>query len=111
MKYIQDMYKCVNTIDELFEGYERKFEVYNATKILQLAIERNFEIIGEAASKLVKNNPTIEITHIKKIISLRNLIIHSYDNITNSDIWSIIENHLPLLKIELKMYLDKYPDL
>lgn len=111
MKYILDMYNCIESIDEFFVKEEKSLSNYNTNKILRLAIERNFEIIGEAANKLNKHNPNVEITNIKKMISLRNLLIHSYDNVTNSDIWNIIENHLPILKTELKVYLDKYPDL
>jgi uncharacterized protein with HEPN domain len=111
LKYIQDMYDSIESIEEMLSEYERKYEVYNSTKILQLAVERNFEIIGEAATKLIKHNPDVNITNVKKIISLRNLIAHAYDSITNVDIWNVIINHLPVLKTELKFYLDKYPDV
>ena len=105
------MFNCIESIEEILSAYERTYEIYNSTKILQLAVERNFEIIGEAANKLIKHNPEINITNVRKIISLRNLIAHAYDSITNVDIWNVIINHLPLLKTELKIYLDKYPDL
>ncbi len=111
MKYILDMYKSVDNIDEFFLKEDKTFSNYCSNKILRQAIERNFEIIGEAANKLLKHNPNVEISEIRKMISLRNLIIHSYDNITNSDIWSIIENHLQRLKEELKVYLDRYADV
>lgn len=66
MKYIQDMYKCIDTIDSFFVDDEKSFSNYCTDKKLQQAIERNFEIIDEAASKLTKLNPNVEITNIKK---------------------------------------------
>lgn len=66
------------------------------------AIERNIEIIGEATNRIVKVNPDIEITNVKKIISTRNRIIHSYENVSDDIIWSIVIRELPLLKLEIE---------
>lgn len=66
----------------------------------------NFEIIGEAANKIpeeIKNtNPEIEW---KKIIGLRNRIIHGYFGVDNSIIWFIIENELDKLEESIKNIL------
>jgi len=37
---------------------------------------------------------------------LRNLVIHSYDSISDENIWSIVINNLPALKIEIQQLLD-----
>ncbi|MDB5131225.1 MAG: antitoxin, partial [Mucilaginibacter sp.] len=65
------------------------------------AIERNVEIIGEAANRILKRQPNIKITDIKKIIDTRNRIIHGYDSVSDDVIWSIVVKYLPGLKEEI----------
>ncbi|MDR7372620.1 HepT-like ribonuclease domain-containing protein [Flavobacterium aquidurense] len=38
----------------------------------------------------------------KQLIGLRNQVIHAYDNISDENIWSILTNHLPKLKLEVE---------
>ncbi|MEY4572055.1 MAG: hypothetical protein RLZ10_1281, partial [Bacteroidota bacterium] len=42
----------------------------------------------------------------KSIIGLRNQVIHSYDNISDENIWSILITHLPQLKLEINLLLN-----
>jgi uncharacterized protein with HEPN domain len=46
--------------------------------------------------------PTVaaRITHLKRIISFRNVLIHGYDAIDDEVVWDVIETHLPLLRQE-----------
>jgi len=69
--------------------------------MLQDAVERKLEIIGEAMNRLLKIDDSIPIRDSRRIVDLRNLIIHSYDNIDNAQIWAIIVNHLPKLKEDI----------
>ena len=71
-----------------------------ANKMLRRAVEREFEIIGEAMSRIEKLDPSLDIPGKKQIISMRNRVIHSYDKIDNEIIWGTIVRHLPTLKIE-----------
>jgi uncharacterized protein with HEPN domain len=77
--------------------------IINKTK--RRAVERELEIIGEAVSKLLKINPGISISYARQIVDLRNKVIHSYDNVNDIAIWSIIMNHLPTLKIEVELLM------
>lgn len=69
------------------------------------AIERNVEIIGEAANRIIKQKPDIAITDIKKIIVTRNRIIHGYDSVSDEIIWSIVTKHLIKLQAEIEELL------
>ena len=69
--------------------------------MLRRAIEREFEIIGEAMSRIGKLDPTIYISGKMQIISMRNRVIHGYDKIDNEIIWGTIVRHLPTLKTEV----------
>jgi len=76
--------------------------------MLKRAIERNLEIIGEATNRILARNPDIEITNMRKIVNLRNFIIHSYDSISDENVWAIVINNLPELKKEIdKLMNDK----
>jgi 4a-hydroxytetrahydrobiopterin dehydratase len=74
--------------------------------MLRKAVERNLEIIGEAMRRILKEDPTFQITSARKIIDLRNQVIHGYDVIDDGNIWSIIINHLPKLKTEVETHLN-----
>jgi uncharacterized protein with HEPN domain len=71
----------------------------------QSAVERNIEIIGEAVNRILKLNPEFQIENARNIIGTRNRIIHSYDNIADDLIWSILINSLPKLKAEIQSHL------
>jgi uncharacterized protein with HEPN domain len=69
--------------------------------MLRRAIEREFEIIGEAMNRIDKLYPNIMIASKKQIISMRNRVIHGYDKIDDEIIWGTIVRHLPKLKIDI----------
>jgi uncharacterized protein with HEPN domain len=69
------------------------------------SIERNVEIIGEAANRILKKKPDVSITDIKKIIDTRNRIIHGYDSVSDDIIWAIVARHLPKLFEEIDLLL------
>ena len=98
-----------NSIDSIFEylGKERNFKLYDTNKLIRRAVERELEIIGEATNRIIKINPTIDISNARRIVSLRNWVIHSYDNVDNVIIWGIIDKDLPLLKTQVDNILIK----
>jgi uncharacterized protein with HEPN domain len=98
-----------NSIDSIFEylGNERNFKLYDTNKLIRRAVERELEIIGEATNRIIKINPTIDISNARRIVSLRNWVIHSYDNVDNVIIWGIIDKDLPLLKTQVDNILIK----
>ena len=57
-------------------------------------------------SRILKRDDTVELTNARKIIETRNRIIHGYDTVSDEIIWSIVINHLPLLKQEVEQLLD-----
>ncbi|MEO8819246.1 MAG: HepT-like ribonuclease domain-containing protein [Ginsengibacter sp.] len=70
------------------------------------AVERRLAIIGEALAKASKLNPEITVSHQKKIIALRHIIVHDYDLVDSNAIWAIVKVYLPVLKEEISKYLD-----
>jgi uncharacterized protein with HEPN domain len=91
----------------LFLGEERNFITYQEDLKTKKAVERNLEIIGEAVNRILKADYSIQIKNAKNIIGTRNRIIHSYDNISDEVIWSIVLRELPDLLEEVKSILDR----
>ncbi len=104
-KYLFDIQESIDSIQK-YLGDKRDFKVYMADKMLRRAVEREFEIIGEAMSRIEKLDSTIEISGKRQIISMRNRVIHGYDKIDNEIIWGTIVRHLPTLKLEIDNLLD-----
>lgn len=99
--WLLDIKVCIEEIDE-FLGNKRDFIAYQKDKMKKKAIERNLEIIGEAVNRILKLNPDFSLDNAKNIIGTRNRIIHSYDNISDEVIWTIIIRELPLLKSQVE---------
>ena len=95
-------------IDEFFEfiGEKIDFKKYQSDLKTKKATERNLEIIGEAVTRILKLDPNFKIENARNIIGTRNRIIHSYDNISDEIIWTIISRELPKLKIEISKMLE-----
>ncbi|MCF6357172.1 MAG: DUF86 domain-containing protein [Draconibacterium sp.] len=104
-KLLFDMLTSINNIDD-YLGSKKLFEKYDNNPMLQDAVERNIEIIGEAMNKILKIDSQINISNTRRIVDARNKIIHGYDEIENAQIWGIIINHLPTLKIEIEKFLN-----
>jgi len=102
LKSLFDIKIAINEIEVFFEIEEKSFENYSKNVLLKRGIERNLEIIGEAVNRILKEDPEFQITNARRIIGLRNQIIHAYDSISDENIWSIVINHLPNLKNEIK---------
>ena len=103
-KFVYDIQESIFSIEN-FLGEQRNFNVYIENKMLRRAIEREFEIIGEALNRINKLIPEIPITDKHQIISMRNRVIHGYDKIDDGIIWGTIVRHLPILKKEIEELL------
>ncbi|RZK53462.1 MAG: DUF86 domain-containing protein [Pedobacter sp.] len=103
LKWLYDIKIAINEIDGYFLEHPKDFLKYRQNLMLKRAVERDLEIIGEAMNRILTRDKKFEvkITNAKSIISLRNQVIHAYDNISDESIWSILINHLPKLKIEI----------
>ena len=101
LKCLYDIKIAAEEIDSFFESESRDFENYKGNSLLKRAIERNLEIIGEAMNRILKEDPNFKLENAKRIIGLRNQIIHGYDTVSDESIWGIITNHLPKLITEV----------
>lgn len=106
LKWLYDIHEAINEIDSYFKEHERDFNVYRSNLLLKRAVERDLEIIGEAINRILKSDPDFPIENAKRIVGLRNQIIHAYDGISDENIWAVISKHIPLLKKEISKFID-----
>lgn len=74
------------------------------------AVERNFEIIGEAASQLpqsVRDSATGIDWYA--IISFRNRLIHGYFGVDYQILWYIVQHELAILETDIQLLRSNYP--
>lgn len=103
LKYILDIESVIVEIEVIKEKTNNNFISFKSDIILQRAVERDLEIIGEAVRRILEIEPTINITSTKNIIGLRNIISHAYDSVEPEMIWGIIQNNIPVLAKELQI--------
>ena len=108
LKWLYDIKGAIIEIDKYFEENPKDFNKYKSNTILKRAIERDLEIIGEAINRIITRDPDFPIDNAKRIIGLRNQIIHAYDNISDENIWAIITKHIPGLKVEINKLIDEH---
>jgi uncharacterized protein with HEPN domain len=84
------------------------FNRYQASQVTQRAVERDFEIIGEALNRIKRIDEEVlfGVTEHQRIIGFRNILIHGYDIVDERIVWNAIEIHLPLLTREIQKLLN-----
>lgn len=100
-KWLLDILTAIDEIEQYFDTYPKSFHSFQSNIILRRATERNLEIIGEAMNRILIREPDFPLENARRIVGLRNQIIHAYDSISDENIWAIIINHLPKLKAEV----------
>jgi uncharacterized protein with HEPN domain len=105
-KFLYDINESIDSIN-LYLIDKRDFNIYQNDKLLRRGIERELEIIGEAVNKLLKIDPTLKIDNARKIVDLRNWVIHGYDKIDDVVIWGIVSRQIPLLKKQVEELISR----
>lgn len=100
-KYLSDV---LNSVDHIlsFTNDLKSFDQYKSNFLIKAAAERHVAIIGEAINRFSKESKENVLSNSSQIISLRNRLIHSYDNVDDRIIWTIVRRHLIPLKEEIK---------
>ncbi len=82
-------------------------EFYEDERTMQ-AVERNFEIIGEATRHIPDNiKDKYTIIPWRKMSAMRNFIIHQYNDIEEHVLWNTVQKDLPPLLVQLEKLLEE----
>jgi uncharacterized protein with HEPN domain len=98
---VEDIWESIEKIERYIEGMTQ--DNFQSDEKTTDAVVRNFEIIGEAASRLPEDF-TSRYSEIEwvKIIGLRNRIVHEYFGVDLQIIWQILKKDIPAFKASLK---------
>jgi len=104
-KYLWDAQAAGDRLSRFTSG--KTFEDYKASELLRSAVERQFEIIGEALTNLRKIAPDVaaQIPDLARIIAFRNILIHGYATVDDTLVWGVVEADVPVLRRTLAQLL------
>lgn len=99
-----DMVQAIYRIQEFIDNLS--YEAYLESVLTQSAVERQLEILGEAATRISTEfrQAHLEIDW-RRIIGLRNILIHRYDEVRQQTIWTTITSELAPLRTKLEALL------
>ncbi len=99
--YLQDIKIAIEKILRFVEGM--RYEDFLQDEKTLDSVVRNFEIIGEASKSLPENIRSLaETVPWKKVIRMRNKLIHEYWGVDIEVVWFTIQDDLPALKTEVE---------
>lgn len=94
-KYLFDIRRAAGDLVNFTTGKMR--EHYLADPVLRAAVERKFEILGEAAGQLAKLDATLaeQIPDYRRLVAFRNVLIHGYADVDDELVWDLLQTRLP----------------
>ena len=103
--WLWDVCQAADNVAAFIQG--RSFADYLANAMVRSAVERQFEIIGEALSRLSKEAPELarRVAVLRRAIAMRNILIHGYREIDNEAVWQTAQDDLPSLRTQLATLL------
>jgi uncharacterized protein with HEPN domain len=106
-KCLEDVRQAAGLILQFTAG--KSFADYDADALTRSAVERQFEIIGEAINRLTKVEPSLARTlpETPRVVAFRNILIHGYDIIDNHVVWDVVQRKLPPLLNEVVLLLNE----
>jgi uncharacterized protein with HEPN domain len=107
LKSFHDVVQAAQEIEQYTAGLT--LEDFRSDSMLRSAVERQFEIIGEALNRIGRVEPEVlhQITDYRLIIGFRNIISHGYDTVDIQIVWEAVSKYLPTLVREVGELLNE----
>lgn len=108
--FLWDAQEAAKQIQSFTAGMDAS--AYAANAMAQAAVERKFEIIGEALNQLSKldGETASRISDLGQIVAFRNQLIHGYASVNVSTVWNVVQTSLPALLSETSVLLAELGD-
>jgi uncharacterized protein with HEPN domain len=103
-KHLFDIAEACALIERFRAG-----KAFEGDALLRSGVERQFEIVGEALSRMLQLAPDLlpRITDARRIVAFRNRLIHGYASVSNEVVWGVVEGNLSVLQREIQALLDE----
>jgi uncharacterized protein with HEPN domain len=105
--FLWDVAEAARAIEGFIEGMDA--QAYASSAMVNAAVERKFEIIGEALNQLSKLDFALaaRIPDLSKMVAFRNQLIHGYAAVDDQVVWTIAQKSLPALMAVVKTLLQE----
>jgi uncharacterized protein with HEPN domain len=107
LDYIEDMLDAMDKAEQALTGVD--FDRFSEDFIINFAVARALEIVGEAAKRLP---PEVRAAYAdipwREMAGMRDRIIHGYDNVNLRIMWDVVKKEIPALKPQLQQILQDY---
>jgi uncharacterized protein with HEPN domain len=105
--HLYDVLSAAEAIASFIDG--RSAADYRRDLLLRSAVERQFEVLGEALSRAMRAEPLLQerLPAARRAVDFRNVIAHGYDVLSAATVWDIARNELPALVRDVREELER----
>jgi len=105
--YLFDIGQACDLLTQFTKG--KTFTDYSADPLLRSAVERQFEVTGEALNQALRLYPDLSnyVSDCRRIVAFRNRLIHGYADVSDEVAWGVLETNLPTLRRQVQSLLDE----
>lgn len=105
--YLQQAVTAIDWISEYTRGFSQ--DQFEANRLVRDAVIRNFEIVGEAAARVLRVSAEFDDTHpglsLRAASGFRNVLAHDYDKLDYGLVWQILHTDLPTMREKILLVL------
>ena len=96
--WLWDVREAALAIESFVAGLDQAG--YATSDLVHSAVERKFEVIGEALNQLSKADSMLsgKVPYLPQIVAFRNQLIHGYALVDHDTVWGVIQHSLPSLR-------------
>lgn len=103
--WVWDALEAAKAIERFVAGLDAAS--YAQSELVHSAVERKFEVIGEALNQLSRADEAMgaRIPHLPQVVAFRNQLIHGYALVDHDTVWGVTQHSLPSLRLALEELL------